>query len=204
MHLKSSIAIVALSTLPLAACASTGFTSTWRSPQAQPLQVQGSKVAALVMTNNEATRRSAEDALARAITAEGAQGVPVYTVTNSQDEKTVRAALEKEGFAGVVVMRPVGSEQQITATPTVYAGPSYAGFWGGYYGYGWGAPWGGTEIRTDTLVSVETLVYSFKQNQLVWGGQSTTTNPNKVDNFVREVAAAAAKELRKEKLIGPA
>jgi hypothetical protein len=53
-------------------------------------------------------------------------------------------------------------------------------------------------------VSVETLVYSLKQNKLVWAGQSQTTNPNNVDSFVREVATAAAQELRKHGLIGPA
>lgn len=187
-----------------AACATTGFNSTWRNPDAQPLQAEGAKVAAMVMSKNEATRRAAEDALAREITTQGAQGVPAYTVMpEAADEKTARTALEKEGFAGVVVMRPVGSEQQLTATPAMYSGPYYAGFWGGYYGYGWGAPWGGAEIRTDTIVRVETLVYSLRQNKLVWGGQSQTTNPNRVDSFVREVATAAAKELRNEGLIGP-
>ena len=59
------------------------------------------------------------------------------------------------------------------------------------------------DVRTDTVVTVETLVYSLKQHKLVWGGQSRTTNPNKVDDFVSEVAMTAAKELRKEGLIGP-
>jgi len=67
-----------------------------------------------------------------------------------------------------------------------------------------GRPWGGTEIRTDTIVSVETLVYSLRQNKLVWAGQSQTTNPGKVDGFVREIATAAAQEMRKQGLIGPA
>jgi hypothetical protein len=47
-------------------------------------------------------------------------------------------------------------------------------------------------------------VYSLKQNKLIWGGQSQTTNPSNVDGFVREVATAAARELRREGLIGPA
>ena len=205
MSLKSSFVAVALAaTVPLAGCASTGFTSTWRNPEAVPLEAKGARVAALVMTKNEATRRAAEDALAREITAQGAQGVPMYSIadTAGTDEAQTRAALEKQGFAAVVTMRPVGSQQQVTAT--TYAGPGYSGFWGGYYGYGWGAPYGGTEIRTDTIVSVETLIYSLKQNKLVWGGQSQTTNPSNIDNFVREVATAAAKELRNQGLIGPA
>jgi hypothetical protein len=208
MHVKPMSIALLLAMMPLASCASTGFTSTWRNPEARPLKVSGAKVAALVMSKNEASRRAAEDALAREITARGAQGVAMYTIAGAagagRDEAKTRALLEKEGFAAVVVMRPVSSQQQITATPTMYAGPSYAGFWGGYYGYGWGAPWGGTEIRTDTLVNVETLVYSLEQNKLVWGGQSQTTNPSKVDSFVHEVASAAAKELRKEGLIGSA
>lgn len=194
-------AVVAAATL--GGCASTVLSSTWRNPEAQPLRAEGSRVAALVMSNNEATRRAAEDALAREITAQGAQGVPMYTIASTTDEAAARAALEKQGFAAVVVMRPVGSQQRVTATPTMYAGPTYAGFWGGYYGYGWGAPWGGTDIRTDTIVAVETLVYSLQQNKLVWGGQSNTTNPTNVDGFVHDVAAAATRELRKQGLIGP-
>ena len=78
----------------------------------------------------------------------------------------------------------------------------YSGYYGGYYGHGWGAELGGPstmgggEIRTDTIVKVvETLVYSLKQNKLVWGGQSRTTNPKNVDQLVKKLAAAAAKEL---------
>lgn len=186
-------------------CATTGFTSTWTNPEAAPLRAEGSKVAALVMSKQESSRRAAEDALARAITEGGAQGVALYSVTSETSEAAVKAALEQQGFAAVVVMRPVSTEQRITGTPSMYAGPYYGGFWGGgYYGYGWGAPWGGTDIRTDKLVNVETLVYSLKQNKLIWGGQSQTTNPSNVDGFVREIAAAAAKELRKKGLIGPA
>ncbi len=140
MRLHSSFVAIVLATVLLAACATSRFTSTWRNPEAQPLQAAGSKVAALVMAKNEATRRAAEDALAKAITARGAQGVPMYSIAGTgADEAKTKAALEKEGFVAVVVMRPVGSKQEISST--TYAGPSYGGFYGGYYGYGWGAPY---------------------------------------------------------------
>ena len=78
----------------------------------------------------------------------------------------------------------------------------YGPYWGGYYGYGWGGAWGGgTDIRTNTIVTVETLVYSLKQNKLIWAGQSTTTNPSLVDSFVRELAEAAAREMKKAGLL---
>jgi hypothetical protein len=85
---------------------------------------------------------------------------------------------------------------------TMYAGPYYRGFWGGgYYGYGWGGAWGASTVRTDTIVSIETLVYSMKQNKLVWAGQSQTTNPSRVDGLVKEIVAAAAREMKKEGLL---
>ena len=100
-------------------------------------------------------------------------------------------------------MRPVGSTQEAYATPLAHSAPR-GWYWGGYYGYGWGAPWGGAvagEIRTRTIVSIETLVYSMKQNKLVWAGQSETTSPSDVDSLVKEIIAAVASEMKKQRLI---
>jgi len=186
------------------ACASTGFVSTWKAPDAQPLRDEGNKVAAVVMSKNESTRRAGEEALARELTRRGVEGVPMYTLLPDEpatNEAAARAAVEKAGIAAVMVLRPVGSEKEVYSTPSMYMGPPYAGYWGGYYGYGWGAPWGGSEIRTNTIVSVETLVYSVKQNKLVWAAQSKTTNPGNVDSFVRELVNAAAAEMKKQGVI---
>jgi hypothetical protein len=206
---RFSISATILASATLSACATTSFVSTWKAPDAVPLQVSGSKVAAVVMLRNEAARRAAEDALAREISARGAQGVPMYTIqpdARPDNEQAVRAAVEGVGVAGAVVMRPVGREKEVVATPSVYAGPRYGGYWGGYYGYGWGSPWAygpvaGGEIRTDTIVSIETLVYSLKQNKLVWAGQSRTTNPTGVDQLIKETSTAVAQEMQKQGLI---
>jgi hypothetical protein len=198
--------VASLGVLVLTGCATTSYNSTWRAPDAQPVgSLAGQTVVGIVATKNPAMRRAAEDALARHITAQGANGVAGYTLVPDDavgDETRARAAIEKSGAAGVVVMRPVASDQQIVATPTMYAGPRYRPYWGGYYGYGWGGAWaGGTEVRTDTIVTVETLVYSLKQNKLIWAGQSKTTNPAQVESFVQELAESAAKEMKKAGLL---
>jgi len=197
------------SVLMLSACAST-FVSTWKAPDAQPLDMQGQKVAAVIMMEGNSSRRLAEDTLAKEITARGAQGVAMYTIVPGaapKDEPATRAALEKAGIQGIVVMRPVSVNKDITSTPIMtYADPYYGSYWGGYYGYGWGSPYAGTvtaggDIRVDTVVRVETLMYSLKQNKLVWSGQSKTTNPPEIEDFVRELSAAAAAELKKAGLL---
>jgi hypothetical protein len=199
---------VAAVVITLPACASSGFVSSWTAPNATPLDFGGSKVAAIVMMNNDASRRVAEDSLAREITARGAQGVAMYTLMpggKPADEESARYVLEKAGVAGAVVMRPMGVEKEVSADSVMYTTPTHRGLWGGYYGHGWSSAWGpmttGGELRTDTIVVVETLIYSIKQNQLVWGGQSRTTNPKNVDQLVRKLSTDAAKELEKQGLI---
>jgi hypothetical protein len=185
----------------LSACATTTFTSSWKAPDAQPMgKLTGQKVIAVAVSQNAAVRRSAEDALVSVLNTSGAQGVPSYSMIGDdavKDEAKAKAAIEKAGAVAVVVMRPVSKEKEISSTPSMYMGPMYGGYWGGYYGYGWGGAYGGSDIRTDTIISVETLVYSLKQNKLVWAGQSKTTNPSKIDAFVKEVAAGAGKEMKK-------
>jgi hypothetical protein len=189
-----------------AGCATTVFDYTWKAPGVKPFSMQGGRVVALVMARDFATRRSAEDALARELTARGLKGIPAYTlVPDIQDEAKAKAALEAAGAVGVVAMRPVAKEEELVATtappPIYYGAPRYGGFWGGYWGYGWGGAWGVTEVRTNTVVTIETLIYSLTDNSLLWAGQSRTTNPGKVDAFVREIVAAAVKELKKQGLL---
>jgi hypothetical protein len=202
MRIRNGSTLWAIALL-LSGCASS-FVSSWTAPDAAPLQIKGSKVAAIVMMKNEPSRRTAEDSLARELTARGATGVPLYIAVpnaTADNEAAVRAELEKAGFAGAVVMRPIGTEKEAESKPVAYAGPTYTGFWGGYYGYGWHDPWTydvvGGDIRTNTIVSVETLVYSLKQNKLVWGGQSKTTNPSNLDWLVKDTAARVASELKR-------
>jgi len=195
---------VALVIASLTACATTTFDSSWKASDAQPMgSLAGQKVVAVAVSKNAAVRRSAEDSLVSVLNARGAQGVASYSILGDDtDEAKAKAAIEKSGAVAVVVMRPVAKEKEISSTPSsMYMGPMYGGYWGGYYGYGWGGAYGGTEIRTDTIVIVETLVYSLKQNKLVWAGQSKTTNPSKIDAFVREVAAGAGKEMKKAGLL---
>lgn len=216
---------LSLAALALAGCgASTTFASSWRNPTAEPLNLKGQPVAAVVMIDDEANRRVAEDTLASEISHYGAKGIPMYRLMPGHkegDEAEAKATLEKAGIKGVVVMRPMGVRQEVE-TSQVYSSAYYGGYWGGYYGYGWGNAWGapvspyrtaygpqqmypygtgvdvgssGTYTTTTEIVMVETLVYSLVQNQLVWAGRSETTDKPKLQVFVIELTGLAAKEL---------
>jgi hypothetical protein len=189
--------------LVLTACASTTFTSTWKAPDAEPVgSIKGQKVVAFVVTTDKFTRRWAENVLTAELTKHGAQGIAGYNIVPEvTDEATAKELLEKSGAAGVVCMRPVDREVETDISLAAYTGPRYLPYWGGYYGYGWGAAWSPEQVHVKTIVSVETLVYSLKQNKLLWAGRSRTKNPKNVDALVREVASAAAKEMKKAGVI---
>jgi hypothetical protein len=206
MFRSTKAGLMVVVALSAAACATTKFQSSWRAPGSGPLNFKGKKVAALVVSKEEGVRYGAEDALAREITKQGAIGVPAYGQIPkelTQDKEKAKAFLDKAGVAGVVVMRVVGKDQQISSTPaSYYAMPYYATFWGaGYYGYGWAGVYDPGYVRTDTIVSVEILVYSLEQDKLVWAGRSQTTNPEKVGPFIQELTAGAAAEMKKLGLI---
>jgi hypothetical protein len=199
--------LVATAALAAAACASTSFNSTWKNPAAEPGNFNGKKVAALIISKEEGVRYGAEDALARELTARGAVGIAAYTLIPKelvQDKDKAKEFLQKADVAGVVAMRVVGKDKEITQrSGTYWGGPAYMTFWGsGYYGYGWGGVYSPGYLRTDTIVTVEILVYSLAQDQLIWAGQSETTNPSKVGPFIKELVAKAAAEMKKQGLIG--
>ena len=197
--------LIVLALSPLA-CSTTTFESTWRAPDAQPLRLEGSKLVATFLSKNPAIRRRAEDAMAREISARGAQGVPAYTVLSEnevKDQEASRTKLEGLGFAGAVVMRVVGRETQYNYEPgTVWVRPHYRHFWGGYWNWGWGAVYEPTYLTVDKIVKVETLVYSLRQDQLVWAGVSRTVDPAHIDDFIAELATAVSRQMAKDGLLG--
>ena len=116
------------------------------------------------------------------------------------DAETAEGRLRAAGANAVVFMRVVGQDQRITYTPGTVIGPRYRGF-GPYWGAGWRTVYQPGTVRTDTLVSVETLVYSLaadRTSQLLWASTSRTTNPSGLDALVSEVAEATARQMARD------
>jgi hypothetical protein len=209
--MASFITFVAVVPVPTLSAGKAGmFESTWKDPEAQPLHVKGSKVVAAVIIQDPIARKKAEDALAKEITRHGGNGVPMYSLSLSDqattnDESKTRAAVEAIGAQGIVVMRPVDVRHKAVQTETISKDDVYGGYWGGYYGIGWNDPWisKSPDMETDIVVTVEVFVFSLPQNKLVWTGTSESTNPPKAEKFVVKLATETARELKKEGLLAP-
>lgn len=196
------VCVLILSVGVLGGCASTSFVSTWQEPLDGPIEFQGKRVAAVVVSPDESTRRAAENALSRELSRRGAQGVPSYTLIRSEaevkDQESAKRILEEANVAGAVVMRVTSTDKEMNYNQgTAWYGAPYYGSFYGYWGYGWGVAYSPGYLTTDTILYVETLIYSVTDNKLLWAGQSKTTNPSDLDKFIRELSNAAASEMRK-------
>ena len=201
MNGTNRAALAAACVLALGACATAKFNATWVNPEAQALSFKaGDKLLAMVPIKNEGMRRIAEDSLARAISARGLQGVPSYTVMPTEltkDKDKAKAAAEKVGAAGAVVMR-VLAKDKVSSSQLSKSG-SYTAYWDS--ASGWSTPYNPSDMRSDTVLVIETLVYDLRQDKLVWAGQSQATSPSKVDGLITELADQAARQLRQQGLV---
>ena len=190
----------------LAACGgATRFASTWVDPAAGPTDWDGQKVAAFVLSSRDSIRLGAEETLARELTSRGAQGIAGHTIVPkevTEDQDKVKELLSSAGVVGAVVMRVVGQNQEISSSPGMvsYTGSYYPSFYG-YWGYGWNAMYVPGQIRSNTIVSIETLLYSVIEDKLLWAGLSKTTNPENIPKFINELVNEAGKEIRKTGLV---
>jgi hypothetical protein len=196
----------ALVSLVVAGCATTSFVSTWKEPSWQGVVTPPDHtIAAFMITDNEGTRRAAESYMAEEIAKGGAKVVPGYTLVTAEDAKDqekVKEILKGAGVDGAVIMRVVGKDQESRYVPgtTYYTTGYYPSFYG-YWGSSWGMMYDPGYVETDVIVSVETLLYSVEEDKLLWAGTSETTNPSKLDAFIRELVEVTRAELKKEGLL---
>ncbi len=178
------------------------FTSAWKSPDAASVSFAGKKVAALVITPDDSLRVSGEESLVRELTARGLQSVATYRIAPKEELKSAERAkvwFEKANVEGVVAMRPVSKDKRTTYNPGTWVNPYYSTFWG-YYGYGWGSMYIPGSYDQDTIVVVETTIYSIPRDQLVWAAVSETKNPKDLQRFVQDLVKESVKELHKQGL----
>jgi hypothetical protein len=179
------------------------FKSTWKAPDVDRLNFAGKKVAAVVITDNQDLQVSTEEELARQLTALGVQGMASYRLAPREvlrDKAAARGFFERSGVAGLVVLRVISADKEVSYTPDVWVSSMYASPWD-YYAYGWSTAIGGINRREDLVVTIETLVYSVPMSKLLWAGVSEKTNPKDAQKVVKELVAAVVSEMRKADLV---
>jgi hypothetical protein len=192
--MSRALKLAFLVVLPLlaVACVNTQLVNVWSDPSARGT-VKLTNVMALVIAKEDVVRRVGEDQLV--VSLAPTRAVAAYRILSDaelKDKARADQALKAIGVDGVVTMRLVGAAEQPVWGP--YAYPS---FWG-YYGYAYPMAYGPGYAYTNTIVRLETKVYSLKDDRLIYGATSDTFNPSTAQTLVAEVAQVIVGDLRKQ------
>jgi hypothetical protein len=224
-----ALASAAALLLGLTACQTTTLENAWKAPEVGSLKF--TKILVIGIAPVESLRRPVEESMKAEIKA--VPSVASYEllpdVKDQVDPKKITEAVKANGIDGIITMRMLALEDEVTYHPggmmpvpyqtfDAYYSPGYAlapyyrgrpGAYGaGYgagYGYGYGPPMAyeyvPPTVTKDQYMSVETNIYNAKDGKLIWTGLTRSKNPNERGNLVPEVAAVVRAKLREQKLI---
>jgi hypothetical protein len=185
---------------------STKLKSSWKNPEANSTSLQFEKVLVVALIPQEFTRKVAEDKVVKILKAgeNSPNAIPSYMILSAaelKDPASAKPKIAEMGFDGAIVLKYAGSEDQRKYDPG--EGTSvwypYVGFWG-YYSEGWGAVYNATTPNA-LKVLIETMLYSIKDDKLIWAGITETKDPKNPAKVVSEIAEETTKVLQKEGLI---
>ncbi len=176
---------------------STQLAATWHEPNATTIQFR--KTVTIFVTKDEALRRSVEDKLASKFP----NGVPSYRVVTQLDtneRSQILSRLRRDGFDGAVIMRVTNVTAAVTYVPGAYWYDTPYSF-NGYWGLAWNYPYDPTYVATDQVVTVETQIYSLRDDRLIFAARSETTNPASAGKLTDSVMRHVMEQLKKDNLI---
>jgi hypothetical protein len=187
-----SYAVIAAS---VSGCHSTHLANTWQDPAARSIRFNRTLVT--FVTNDETLRRSVEDKLAASFPG-GTQSYKVIQSPSAADSAGVRRQIADLGFDGAVIMRVVDVDMRATVTSgTYWYGTPYR--FGSYWGSGWAYPYDPYYAYVpDRVVTIETQVYSLKEDAIVWAARSETVNPKSAGKLTDSVIKHVTKAMRKD------
>ncbi len=186
------------------ALAADKFKSVWKAPDiVGMLGFAGKKVVAVVMTGDQNLEVAGEEALTRELTSRGVNGVAAYRAIpreELQDKDKAKAWFTRTKVEGVVVMRVLSSEHEVTYRPDMWVTTSYSTLWS-YWGYGWTSVYVPGGSKNNLYITVETLIFDVAKDKLIWAGVSDKTNPKNVQRVVGELVTEVISEMKKDGLV---
>lgn len=189
MRQLTAIALLALAFMT--GCATTTVKTNWKDPAVTSISFK--KVVVVVINSTPGQRRAQEDVIVEQI--KSTTAVASYSLVPDDQLKDVnkaRQTIAAAGFDGAMVVHLLGKKEVTTFNP----GSS----WNDPWNYGYGTQ---SYSYTDTYVNAEISLYSVTTGKLIWSGTSESINPSDERAFAKQVAAATAKELRKQGLLPP-
>jgi len=162
-------------------------------------------MAVFAMVKSPDMRMDVEEAIASQMP--NTIAVPSYKmITNEElaDINAVKQKLNERGMEGAVVLSVRKVDEKTSYYSTGMYPSAYYSF-GGYYNYAWNYMYDPYMYSsTNVYVDLEILIYSIKDDKLVWYGESTSVNPEEIQQTISELAVSVKNQLVEDGLLDPA
>lgn len=204
--LLSSFLLLLLGLAIVSGCSSTKLVESWSAPgdEIKPIK----KILVLALMHDDLHRRVYEDVFSKQITKDGVIGIPGYTVMPNRkdydEEHEIRAAVKKTGVDAALLTRLVAVEKQERYTPPSYHYSPSFGYGNGlydYYGMSYGAMYTPGYTTVDTVVSLETSVFSTATEKMIWAGSTRSFNPSSANSVITKNVELIIADMKKSGLI---
>ncbi len=184
----------------MVACNSTRITSSWREPDKQVSLNNLDKVLVVALFKTETARHKSEDQM---VTFLKGKGVASYNYLNAdfnkKNEQALREKISKDGFDGAITMRLVDVEKEKSyITGDEFYPPIYNRNFSGYYSRSlpfYAMP---EYFATTKTFTVETNVFSIKEDKIIWSGITKSTDPGGINRMMKDIVFVIYKRMVKE------
>ena len=189
--------------LLISSCSSTRITSTWREPNKEISLSKLNKVLVVALLQNETSRRKAEDQMVGYFYGKGVASYDYLDKNiSTKNENAIREKIKNDGFDGAVTMRLLDvDKEEVYSRGNISMYPSYYRNFSNYYFRNWGYFSDPGYYSTTKTYTVETNVFSIKEDKIIWSGITKTTDPSGVTKMTDEIGKVVFNEMVKEGFI---
>jgi hypothetical protein len=181
-------------------CNSTKITNSWSAPDKHLHTGEWNKILVVAFLKNDTHRRKVEDELLNYL---NGKGIVSYEYLkgyfNKIGDVKFLKKIKADGFDGAITMRLIDIDKEKIFIPeqqNLY--PTYYQNFSGYYHRGWAfytSP--GYYLLNKTFI-VETVVYSIKEDKIIWSGITESFNPDGVVNMTSDISKLIYKKMLAE------
>lgn len=202
MRINFSLLFLAL--LLIGCSTSNKISNSWKNSDATEESIRFQTVAVFGMVKDQQMRKDVEEAIAGQMV--NTIAVPSYKMVANEelaDLDAVKKKLSERGMEGALVLS-VRNVNQRTSYYSYGMYPSAYYTFGGYYNYAWNYLYDPfVYSSTNVYVDIEILIYSLKDDKLVWYGESTSVNPKGIQATISELAVSVRNQLVEDRLLDP-
>jgi hypothetical protein len=202
--MRTNFFILSLALLLFGCSSSNKISNSWKNPDVTIESAKFQTMAVFAMVKDEQMRRGVEEAIVSQMP--NTIAVPSYKMITKEelaDIDAVKQKLKERGMEGALVLSVRNVNQKTSYYSSGMYPSAYYSF-GGYYNYAWNYMYDPyVYSTTNVYVDLEILIYSLRDDKLVWYGESTSVNPKGIQETISELAVSVKNQLVEDELLDP-